>query len=178
MPAKPKTVPSVFVPIFALLCFGLSACHNNTHQANNPPAQAEQAKPRHNLSLAATNSLGIGRSSAIFGYLTKKWQIVQLNNIPTKEQAILDLTQIEKGVATLSLGTHCQPLLIDFNISQLEQGIISTRQIEREIDDCSDDYEDRLMSIFSDLTHIYKSPVQDELVLVSYQDKILLTPAP
>lgn len=144
-----------------------------------PPDHPNQANTQ-NTTLSSTRTLGLGRQSAIFGYLAKRWQILQINEIPAGTTALLDLSDIENGNAQLSLGKQCTPIRLRLDISQLNKGIISTKEIERELDDCSDEFEDRLMSTLADLTYVEKNPASatDTLVLSAYQDKIVLIPAP
>lgn len=167
---------SVYVILGLLSLCSLTACNPSGNTAPPPP---HQQSPNKNA-LSSTRSLGIGRESAIFNYLAKDWQIVQINNIPTPNSVILNLKNIENGTGELSIGTHCPPIYIQFDTSELAKGIISTTHIERELNDCSDTFEDRLMSTLADLTYIEKRPVDttDTLILSAYQDKILLTPAP
>lgn len=139
----------------------------------------DDALPKNTVSttpLSANQPLGFGRSNAIYGYLAKSWQITHINNIPTPHPAILNLTQIEQGKGSLRINQHCKPILIEFDIKLLEKGVLSTKAIERELDDCSDAFEDRLMSAISDMSHIQKKPNSDEIVLSGFQDVLLLTP--
>lgn len=154
---------------------------------NHSPAPNSPVKPHSTLladqpqavnSLSPVRSVSIGRESAIFAYLAKNWQITQINGIPIANTAILDLQEIEQGFGQLSLGEHCSPILVQFDVSKLGQSIISTKEIEREIDDCSDSFEDRLMATLADLNYIEKRPTDtnDVLILSGYQDKITLVP--
>lgn len=143
-----------------LLGGSLGACHND------------------NTQLSTKKPLGLGRSNAVLGYLAQNWQITQINNIPISHTATLDLTQITQGKGVATLGNHCKPILITFDVSLLEQGLIKTSEIERELDDCSDSFEDRLMSALSDVSHIQKDPNKNELILKGYQDTLWLMPLP
>lgn len=166
-------VPTILMS--ALLC-GLTACDPDTN-TNTPAPSLTQSNMD---ALSPTRSLGIGRESAIFGYLAKKWQITQINDIPVQSSVILNLQQIENGIGELSLGANCSPVRIQFDIGELSKGVISTKEIERELSECSNTFEDRLMSTLADLTYIEKRPINttDTLILSAYQDKITLIPAP
>lgn len=155
-----------------LSLLALLACQPSSTPAHQ---HSEPLKP-----LSLSKSLTFGRQSAIFRHLSQVWQITAIDGVPTTRYAHLDLTHLGKdGKASIELNKNCTPISIVFFTQNIAKGDIYVSSIERTLDDCSDDFEDQLMSIVADTRRLERdSHDLNKLTLISYQHTLTLTALP
>lgn len=154
---------------FCMLAF-LTACQPEL------PTSGKYSKGD-SLGVATHESLAYGRQSAAYRHLSQVWQISHIDNVPTTTPAYLDLTQINSGHALVKTNQQCRPISVVFNTKNIATGQIYVTRIERVIDDCSDDFEDKLMSIVADTRRLDKGR-GGQVILISYGHTLTLSPAP
>lgn len=157
--------------VLPMLTLSLLACQppaNQTHQHSEP------LKP-----LSLSKSLTFGRQSAVFRHLSQVWQITAIDDVPTNRYAHLDLTHLSEGKASIQIRKECTPISIVFFTQNITKGDIYVSSIERTLDECSDDFEDQLMSIVADTRRLERdSHDLDKIKLISYQHTLTLTAVP
>lgn len=129
------------------------------------------------LGVATHESLAYGRQSAAYRHLSQVWQISHIDNTPIPTLAYLDLTQISNGKALVRTSERCRPISVAFNTKNIATGQIHVTRIERVLDDCADDFEDKLMSIVADTRRLDKGR-DGQMVLISYGHTLTLSPPP
>lgn len=148
----------------------LTAC-----QPNSPTS--DKYSKGESLGITTNESLAYGRQSAAYRHLSQVWHISHIDNVPVSTPAYLDLTQISTGNALVKANERCRPISVVFNTKNIATGQIHVMRIERVIDDCADDFEDKLMSIVADTRRLNKSG-DGQVVLISYGHTLTLNPAP
>lgn len=156
------------LPVLALVACQPQNTQNHTHQHSEP------LKP-----LSLSKSLTFGRQSAVFRHLSQVWQITAIDDVPTNRYAHLDLTHLSEGKASIQIRKECTPISIVFFTQNITKGDIYVSSIERTLDECSDDFEDQLMSIVADTRRLERDPQDlNKLTLISYQHTLTLTALP
>ena len=167
---------------FGVLALGvlfLLGCELSTGQSEPKTDKAEQQTPAGLLS--PSNSLNYGHESALYRYMSKRWQVAAINDLPVQQGVILDFNKIADKQASLTVGQGCQPIVMKFEVLNATTGAVGVSEIHRELSQCSDGFEDDLMSALADVIYLEYATEQyneEHIVLISYQDKILLTLAP
>lgn len=150
----------VLVGFFGM-AMALSGCDDNNPVAN-----------LNTNALSPAQALTYGRQSAIYQDLSHHWQLESVNHLPISYTMSLDLTKLNTGKATAL--TICSPIEIVFDTSRIDQNKLSVKDIQRNLDNCSDDYEDTLMMILADTKSIARHPSQqNKLVLTAQQDTLI-----
>lgn len=182
--------------IFAIgiFCLVLGACTNNQQQTTDPNhlSGISKSEPLEKTTLRSPkDSLQYGRESAAYRHLTRLWQIRQINGQPIQRTVILDLGQIMQGVGVLTLypsSNHteinigCTPINLYFDIQNISTGTLHTKEIQRTLTACSDEFEDMMIDILADINYIEYTTNENQessdasITIIAYQDKILLTP--
>lgn len=126
--------------------------------------------------LSPAQALTYGRQSAVYQHLSHYWQFNSINTTPTTYEFFLDLTALNTGYATATAGVACTPIEILFDTTDIDQNRISVKDIQRKLDDCSGEHEDRLMAILADTKSITRHPNDpNKLILTSSQDTLVFT---
>lgn len=171
-----KRLSSLGVLVSGMFLLG---CEFAADQSTAKPNQSNQETPTGLLS--PSHSLTYGHESALYRYLSKRWQVAAINEMPVQQGVILDFNKIADKQASLTVGQGCQPIEMKFEIVNATTGAVGVSEIRRELSQCSDGFEDDLMSALADVIYLEYATEQyneEHIVLISYQDKILLTPAP
>lgn len=152
-----------------IVLMSLTACKPNpsaTPKPNNEPLGF----------LGPQKPLNYGRQSAIYRHLSQIWQITHIDNTPVTTPVYLDLTQLSDNQGYVRFDKACAPILVTFNTHQIAKESLFVMEIERTLDECSDGFADKLMSIIADTRRLQRT-MDDTLTLVSYQHTLTLTPA-
>lgn len=126
--------------------------------------------------LSPAQALTYGRQSAVYQHLSHHWQLESINASPTSYNFFLDLTTLSTGHAIATAGVTCAPIEVLFDTTDIDQNRISVKDIQRKLDDCSSEHEDRLMAILADSKSIARHPNDpNKLILTSSQDTLVFT---
>lgn len=167
------------ITAYFLVSVALLACQ--VEQTSVTPNNQDDKTATNPALLSPSSSLNYGHESALYRYLSRKWQVARINDMPVQQGVILDFNSIENKQATLTVGQGCQPIQMKFEVLDAVTGSVAVSEINRELGVCSDGFEDTMMSILADVIYLEYATNQyqgDHIILISYQDKILLTPTP
>lgn len=147
----------------------LTACQPNHTQV--------KAETNDSLAFSSYKSLNYGRQSAAYYHLSTVWHVTHIDDVPLTRPAHIDLRQLNQGQAYVYLHEACPPISVVFNVHRIASGELYVTRIERMINDCSDEFEDSLMSIVADTRRLIKGRNANEITLISYQHTLTLSNA-
>ncbi len=162
-----------FLSLFAT-SVGITGCNDNANSDGQALEQANDAKSFKPLATFYTpNQANIhGQQSALNHFLSRRWQLKNINHIPIAEPVSIDLSDFTHGHGTAF--TSCDRIDFILDTSKLASGGLSISKIERKMNDCTHNIGDDIMRIFGDLHSFHRK--DDVLILISLKDEIELIP--
>lgn len=162
-----------FLSLFAT-SMGMTGCNDTPSSDGQALEQKNDAKSFKPLATFYTpNQASIhGQQSALNHFLSRRWQLKNINHIPAAESVSVDLSDFARGRGTAS--TSCDRIDFVLDTSKLASGGLSISKIERQMNDCTHNMGDDIMRIFGDLHSFYRKG--DALILISLKDEIELVP--
>lgn len=158
---------------FCTSFFFVSACTDNHPVKDSIAIATEKLDPKKIVPLYTPNSaIGQGQLNALHNFISKKWQLIAINNAPTPHPVVIDLTRFQEGLGQAI--TDCGIIYFQLDTTEVLAGALSIIKIERTLSDCSHTTQDDIMRILGDLYGF--SHKGDTLTLLSLKDELKLTP--
>lgn len=157
-----------------LLFVGIACSDEHIKEPATIANESQHASQKPTVPLYTPNSaIGQGQLNALQKYISKKWRLTAINNIPISYPVVIDLTRFQDGLGQAI--TNCGVIHFELDTTAALSGGLSIVQIERKLTDCSDSTEDDIMRILGDL---YGFTHHDNiLTLMSLKDELKLIPA-
>ncbi|MDO4442005.1 MAG: hypothetical protein Q4B81_07460 [Moraxella sp.] len=151
--------------------FGLVGCSQPTSPQPEQQVSMQYATPP--LFGAPRAVVTMGRTKATKRFITRKWQVVSINNRPVRQVLFLDLRDF--AVSRGEFYDGCERILVDLKTRDIASEKLLVDNSTRQTGDCNSELIDDIMWMLSDVYAFEREG--DELLIVAVQDTLRLIPA-
>lgn len=163
-----------FTPVILLIVvtlFGLVGCSQPTSPQPEQQVSMQYATPP--LFGAPRAAVTMGRTKATKRFITRKWQVVSINNKPISQVLIFDLSDF--AVSRGEFYDGCERILVDLKTQDVASERLLVDNSTRQTGDCNSELIDNIMWMLSDVYAFEREG--DALLIVAVQDVLRLIPA-